>query len=148
MANFILFWGLMMRLFIRFLLLLCFLLLGRHALTHHNSFGFNCEEQIEKLPQADIAFGLNEVYLIYKSATPGKEKLYEKIKAIEIEDDDDDDEKESFKKNLRSGNSFISAFCKQWLENSYRYCNSRLIFCKHIEWSTPDKFIFHQVFRI
>jgi|RhiMetdeSRZDD1v2_1073273.scaffolds.fasta_scaffold01241_22 hypothetical protein len=133
----------MMRLFIRFLLLFCFLLLGRYAPAHQNHIGFNSEEQVERLPQADIAYRLNEVHLFYKSATPGKEKLYEKIRAVEIEDDNDndDDETESFKKNVRIGN-------EQGLENSYRYCNSRLIFCKHIEWSTPDKFIFHQVFRI
>ena len=137
----------MMRLFIRFLLLLCFVLLGRYAPAHQNRIGFNSKELVEKLPQADIAYGLNDARPMYKSATPGKEKLFEKIKAVDIEDDDDD-ETESFKKNVRTGNSFISFFYEQGLENSYRYCNSRLIFCKHIEWSTPDKFIFHQVFRI
>jgi hypothetical protein len=138
-----------MRLYTRFLLLLCFLLLGRYALTQANLIDFNSDENIEKLPQADIGYRLNEVHLIYKSAAPAKEKLYEKIKAVEIEDDDDDDDETgSFKKNVRTGDSFISAFYKQGLEFSYRYCISRLVFCKHIEWSTPDKFIFHQVFRI
>jgi len=117
-----------MKLFIRYLLAFCFLLLGGYVLTCHNricSAVRNDRGQIRK-------------------TTSSSHKIGHSIKATENEDDD---ESSSSRKYART-TCYSITFFRQTPGSVYHDPENRLPFCEHFSYSSSDKFIVHRVIRI
>jgi hypothetical protein len=137
-----------MRLLIRLILPLCFLLLGRFAYTYETAAYCSLQNVFESSVQANLFAGQFTRGLIYSDAPTNTRNEYDHIKALEIGEEDDDDESEFSKKSSKNDNSCISFYNAGEPGSICRYFNNRLPFCEHLSWSSSNKFLIHRVIRI
>jgi hypothetical protein len=134
----------MMRLLIRWLLLLCFLSSGGYAHTHQHRIGYLPEKITERSVQAGFSGLQNDNATLSQAPSPNKEnKVNEGIRTTEMEDDDESDPS---KKHAATSNCSITFYAQASGDNSH-YFKNRLPFCEHFSWSSY-KFILHGVIRI
>ena len=134
-----------MRLLIRFIFSVCFLLIGGYAYTHQFHLGYSSNNIFQATAQNYIASLQNDKVVISKDHSSNTRKHNDKIKAVEIEDDDDP---VSFKKYSETSNFCIDFFYVQKPAYVCQRNNNRLPFCKHFSRSSCDKFIINRVIRI
>jgi hypothetical protein len=131
-----------MKLFLRFLLSLCVLLLAGNANPG--------QSRIAYLPGGILERSVSTNYFIlhydrvFSNAPDSKRnRFFEKIKAAEV---DDDDQLKVCKKSFTS--YCISFLYTQPSDYCCRYYNSSLPFRKHFSLTSTCKFIIHRVIRI
>lgn len=116
-----------MKLVIRFLLLLCFLLFSGDSYLHTHSH-------------------LSAGALSFRPAQSGPKKHHSKLKATEVEEEDVD--QNSFRKYVDVSNFFTSFYCALTYLDLNRTSNKRLLSGRCFFHSSPDKYIVNRVFRI
>ena len=140
----------MVKEFVKYLLLLCILLLSVHSQLYvHSGQGF-ARITVTKgsegpgpahygTLQAEQAFKVR-----YFSPSP-EESL--RLEAADIEEEED--EVVSFKKFLERSGYLAAAFYSLLLALFFRYFKTSLLFCKHISYnSSKRRYLVFQVFRI
>jgi hypothetical protein len=136
----------MMKLFVRFLLSLGFLLLGGHARTSQESTHGFPQHFFTAFEQTGDASLQSAPAFFTQGPASGHREINDLLADEEVEDDDDDDESKSSKKHPGTGNS-ISLIDQQSAAND-RFIKSALPFCEHFSYTSALKFIIHCVIRI
>src|SRR5690242_11418572 len=128
----------MMRWLFRLLLSLCFILVGGYALLHSHHSGYALNSVSKNSLQSDHPSQLSDDAYINSIASPSAKKMYERIKAVEIEDDD---ESEPLRKLLDTNyysNTFLFAHIQSHILSSLE---NPLPFCAHFSYVSSYKFI-------
>ncbi|BAV05969.1 hypothetical protein FLA_1984 [Filimonas lacunae] len=81
----------------------------------------------------------------FNDAASGKNSVYDKEDATEVEDDD---ESISFRKYSEISNFTVSFIFTQVPGNFVCIHNNRLPFCKHFSYSSSSKYIVHRSIRV
>ena len=134
-----------MRMLIRLMFSLCFLLVGGYAYTHQFHIGYSSNNIFGATAQTYIDSLQNDKVVISKDHSPNTRRLNDKIKAVEIEDDDDP---VSFRKYSEVGNYCLDLFYIQQPAFVHRLNNNRLPFSDHLLRCSGNKFIINCVLRI
>ncbi|TWI87864.1 hypothetical protein LX66_1938 [Chitinophaga japonensis] len=117
-----------MRLFIRYLLACCFLLLGGYVLTCHNRI---------------CSAVRNDKAQVRKTAS-STEKFSDSMAVTESEDDDESPSSRKYAKTA----TYCVTFFEQAPGRISCDAENHLPFCEHFSYSAPYKFIIHRVIRI
>lgn len=137
-----------MRVLIRFLLSLCFLLLRGYfplyAHAYHARACCSSKKILEQSAQAGFVAVQNKD-LIRKATSSNTGKVIDRIKAEEVEDED---ESFSLRKHADISSYFIGFFYAHVL--GYFLCckQKRLPFCEHFSYTASNKCILNCVIRI
>jgi hypothetical protein len=132
-----------MKVLLRFVLLLCILLLAGNAHTTHLRIGYFPGDTFERTFPVSYSF-LHHDRLLGSNAPASKKGSHNKLKATEVDDDDDD--LRATRKNL--GTICISFLYTEGSEYIDMFRKSSLPFCEHFSLTSPYKFIIHRVIRI
>jgi hypothetical protein len=126
---------------LKFVLLLCILLLAGNAHTTHPRIGFFPGNTFERSVAGNYSTEHND-RLLSSNAPINRKGSNEKIKATEVDDDDDD----LRAKNL--GTVCISFLYTEASDYIHMFRKSSLPFCEHFSLTSSFKFIIHRVIRI
>ena len=136
-----------MRLLIKFIISLCFLLWGGYAHAYQRRMCNAPKRFFETTIRANLPGEQHDQVLVSKPRPSNAgNKAGDTIIATEIEEEDD--EAGSYKKRSLAGHGCISFFDGQAPGNIPLYLNAPLPFCEHFSYSSSDKFILHRVIRI
>lgn len=127
---------------LKFVLLLCILLLAGNAHTTHPRIGFFPGNTFELSVPGNYSKEHND-RILSSNAPINKKDSQDKLKATE---DDDDDDLRASKKNL--GTVCISFLYTEGSDDSHKFRKSSLPFCEHFSLTSSFKFIIHRVIRI
>lgn len=132
-----------MKLLLRFVLLLCILLLAGNAHTAHLRIGYFHGNTFE-LSVPGIFSSVHKDLVLSSHAPASGKNSRSKLKATEVDDDDDD--VRAAKKNI--GFISIPFLYTQVSDYIHTFRKSDLPFCEHFSLISPYKFIIHRVIRI
>jgi hypothetical protein len=132
-----------MKLLLRFVLLLCILLLAGNAHTTHLRIGYFPGNTFELSVPCNFSSVHNDRLLSSNAPLSGKNSR-DKLKAAEVDDDDDD--VRAAKKNI--GFISIPFLYTQVSDYIHTFRKCSLPFCEHFSLISPYKFIIHRVIRI
>ncbi|MBO9200552.1 MULTISPECIES: hypothetical protein [Niastella] len=128
---------------LKFILLLCILLLAGNAHTTHPRIGFFPGNTFELSQPGNYSTEHND-RLLSSNAPINRKGSHEKLKATEVDDDDDD--LKASKKNLATiCISFLYSEASDYLHMLHK---SSLPFCDHFSLTSSFMFIIHRVIRI
>ena len=127
---------------LKFVLLLCILLLAGNAHTTHHRIGFFPGNTFEPSVPGNY-FKEHNDRLLSSNAPINKRGSHNKLKATEVDDDDD---LRISKKNL--GTICISFLYTEGSDYITLFRKSSLPFCEHFSLTSSFKFIIHRVIRI
>jgi hypothetical protein len=135
-----------MRLLIRYMLSLFFLLWGTYAYIHHHRC-YATNKVYQAATQTALAAHPNH-RVCFSQAPPSNDTpiIYHRLKATIIEEEDE--ETESSRDHSASSNNAIPFFYVQLPGSVCHNGKNRLPFCEHFSWSSATKFIFHRVIRV
>ena len=127
---------------LKFVLLLCILLLAGNAHTTHPRIGFFPGNTFEPSVPGNYSKEHNE-RLLSSNAPISRKRSHDKLKATEVDDDDD----------LRASRKNSGTICISFLYTEASDCmtlfrKSSLPFCEHFSLTSSFKFIIHRVIRI
>ncbi|MFL5745967.1 MAG: hypothetical protein ACJ751_14940 [Niastella sp.] len=127
---------------LKFVLLLCILLLAGNAHTTHPRIGFFPGNTFEPSVPGNYSKDHND-RLLSSNAPINKKGSHDKLKATEVDDDDD----------LRASKKNVGTICISFLYTEASDCTtmfrkSSLPFCEHFSLTSSFKFIIHRVIRI
>ena len=126
---------------LKFVLLLCILLLAGNAHTTHPRIGFFPGNTFEPSVPGSYSTKHND-RLLSSNAPISRKGSHDKLKATEVDDDDDD----LRAKNL--GTVCISFLYTEASDYIHLFRKSSLPFCEHFSLTSSFKFIIHRVIRI
>jgi hypothetical protein len=127
---------------LKFVLLLCILLLAGTAHTTHPRIGFFPGNTFEPSVPGNYSKEHND-RLLSSNAPINKKGSHDKLKATEVDDDDD---LRTSRKN--SGSVCISFLYTEASDYITMFRKSSLPFCEHLSLTSSFKFIIHRVIRI
>jgi hypothetical protein len=127
---------------LKFVLLLCILLLAGNAHTIHPRIGFFPGNTFEPSVPGNYSKEHND-RLLSSNAPLNRKGTHYKLKATEVDDDDD----------LRASKKNLGTICISFLYTEGSDCitlfrKSSLPFCEHLSLASSFKFIIHRVIRI
>ncbi|MEX6686298.1 hypothetical protein QTN47_02265 [Danxiaibacter flavus] len=129
----------------RLWLSLCFIVVGGYALLHGHHSSYALKTGFSNSLQNDLASKQSDDTYIDGIASPNAKKMYERIKAIEIEDDDESEPLRKLLDNNYYSNTFLLAHIQSHILSSLE---NPLPFCEHFSYVSSYKFIIHRVIRI
>ncbi len=136
-----------MRVIIRFIISLCFLLWGGYTHAYQQRLYKTLKQRFERSAQASSSGEQDGSARVSKNypANSGN-NAGDAVEATEIEEEED--ESNSFKKRSLGGNGCLSFLDGQAAGDVPDYLNAPLPFCEHFSYYSSNKFIFHRVIRI
>ncbi len=135
-----------MRVLIRFIISLCFLLWGSYSHAHQQRLYDLHQQHIERPVQASSCGEHDGRVRISKNYPSDNSSTGDFPEAKEIEEEDE--ESESFKKRSSGGHGSISFLDGLTAGNCLPYLNAPLPLCEHFSYHSSNKFILHRVIRI
>lgn len=134
----------MMRLFIGYLLSLCFLLLGSYAHADELRLEQLCQQTTENPVLTELA-AIQHFDTLVCAMPSGKESIADRMKATEIEEDCDS---ESFRKLLETGTCRITSFYALQPGCIFPIFSNHRHNFPHFSCTAAGKFIVNRVIRI
>jgi hypothetical protein len=136
----------MLKLFVKFILLLGLVLVGSYALTWQYQVCYASENVFGQSAPADHTSLEHPNVPIFRAASSSTGKLHDKVKAVEIEDDDESMPFRKYTETVQYGITFFYTQVPGY--DTHQHYNNRLPFCDHFSRSSSHKFIVNRVIRI
>jgi hypothetical protein len=136
-----------MRILIRFIISLCFLLWGGYTHAYQQHLYNTLKERFERpVPASSTVEHDGRVRVSKNYPANTRNNAGDAVEATEIEEEDDDPT--SFKKRSPGGNGSISFFDGEEAGDRLLYLHAPLPVCEHFSYHSSNKFILHRVIRI